>query len=211
MVQPKSGYAYWMEMSKWDYVKADFLIMESSYVYDPVIARLSYYDRSIDNNQKTLGETSVTTGVSGAMSAWKTLTFPIADMVGPQANFAMLDSARVIGFYLPQTSQAGVKYVVYMDNVRLARDESSLPPPWSPPTGISVVQKQPDMIVYPNPSKNQILLNGVKGKVSFYDTSGMKILDIRDYKEGNTINVSRLHAGLYIIETPNGIMKFIKK
>ena len=60
---------------------------------------------------------------------------------------------------------------------------------------------QRNISIYPNPTSNEISISGVEGNIDevyIYNKLGQRV--IHEMNPGNTINVSRLPKGLYIVE-----------
>jgi hypothetical protein len=62
-----------------------------------------------------------------------------------------------------------------------------------------------DDIIYPNPAENQINIS-IVGLKSIYSLSGKLLLSTNE----NVIDVSRLKAGVYFINTNEQFYKFVK-
>jgi len=81
------------------------------------------------------------------------------------------------------------------------------------PTGDGVA-KMSTITVYPNPAKNSIVIN-TNGRIEIFSMSGLLLKSIDNYTEGESINVSDLSSGSYIIricsESNTETQKLIKK
>jgi hypothetical protein len=64
-----------------------------------------------------------------------------------------------------------------------------------------------DLVVYPNPSNDKIYISGNVDDVKLFDSSGRKILAITS----NTIDISNLENGIYLMIVNNSISKSIVK
>ncbi|MDR1791853.1 MAG: T9SS type A sorting domain-containing protein [Bacteroidales bacterium] len=70
--------------------------------------------------------------------------------------------------------------------------------------------KNEQIILYPNPVQDVIRLSGVENATfSIYSADG-KLLQAGDYFSGETIDVSVLPKGFYLIKINKSILKFIK-
>ena len=73
------------------------------------------------------------------------------------------------------------------------------------------------LIVYPNPATSYIILSPINGNshVNIYDIKGRKVSELTNVQANQKIDVSRLSAGIYLVEVINGNTKsgirFIKK
>lgn len=76
-----------------------------------------------------------------------------------------------------------------------------------PGSDLSVQQSNlPTLIVYPNPTKGTITLKGIQGNAggAIFNLLGQKMLLFNDLNFQNTIDMSELPAGTYILKLENG-------
>lgn len=81
-------------------------------------------------------------------------------------------------------------------------------------SGISATPKeQPSVALYPNPVTSQLTLQGLSEKASIHIVSldGKTVVDTTTDSGKTTINISSLPAGIYLLNTQNTTLKFIKK
>nr|WP_321453532.1 GLUG motif-containing protein [uncultured Carboxylicivirga sp.] len=64
--------------------------------------------------------------------------------------------------------------------------------------------------IFPNPASDIIYINGAKGLVTIYSITGKKILT-HDLSNSNSINLSNINKGIYILNADGKNVKFIKK
>lgn len=65
--------------------------------------------------------------------------------------------------------------------------------------------------LYPNPATATITLNGISESAEIYDIMGRRVMSLKLNGDVNSIDVSTLHNGLYILRSGRTIMKFIKQ
>ena len=67
--------------------------------------------------------------------------------------------------------------------------------------------------IYPNPAKNQLYIDGEQetiNKIQIMDITGRVILNKETHSTKQTINISKLQNGVYLIKINNSIQQFIK-
>ncbi len=75
------------------------------------------------------------------------------------------------------------------------------------PTGITDVTED-SLKVYPNPASDIIFIDGAEGMVILYNISGKKVLT-HDLSNGNSIDISNLDKGIYILNVNGNNVKII--
>ncbi len=80
---------------------------------------------------------------------------------------------------------------------------------WTVTTSISF-EKNTVFKVYPNPASSIIYVDGVEGIVSIYNVSGKKVLTY-NLSNGNSIDISGLSKGIYILNVNGENKKVIKR
>lgn len=81
-------------------------------------------------------------------------------------------------------------------------------------TGVQNIVQKNNFQVFPNPSKNFILLRNIpEGEyiVSIYSISGSQIFNMKTSSILNSIDVSSLKTGMYLIKANNYVTKFTKE
>lgn len=81
-------------------------------------------------------------------------------------------------------------------------------------SGISATPKeQPSVALYPNPVTSQLTLQGLSEKAPIHIVSldGKTVVDTTADRGKTVIDVSSLPAGIYLLNTQNTTLKFIKK
>lgn len=80
---------------------------------------------------------------------------------------------------------------------------------WIP--GNSVINATTNnVVIYPNPATSYITVSGADGKAEIYDIMGRKVLTTNLNNTDNTIDISSLPQGLYLIKTETYTKKFYK-
>ena len=82
-----------------------------------------------------------------------------------------------------------------------------------PTVGIDDIQhSSPITQIYPNPATESITLSGIEPgtEVNIYDMTGRRVMNFKA-SEGTTIDISHLASGTYMVATPTGNTKFVKK
>ncbi|MGQ1948800.1 T9SS type A sorting domain-containing protein, partial [Geofilum sp. OHC36d9] len=64
--------------------------------------------------------------------------------------------------------------------------------------------------VYPNPATTVITVSGSTGVASLYSLDGTKVL-VQDLSHSNSINISALPSGLYLLSVDGVIIKVVKE
>ena len=77
-------------------------------------------------------------------------------------------------------------------------------------TGINIVSEK-SLTIYPNPVKDNLYIVSANpiGKVAIYTLTGKMVKS--EWISGNSINVSQLPQGIYLIKVGNYLEKFVKK
>jgi hypothetical protein len=86
--------------------------------------------------------------------------------------------------------------------VRLSLNES-FDSECSSPVSVVEMQKQNEIIIYPNPSKGEFFIRlpeGYRGVGKVYDYSGKLVKDFRIFKTTHELNISDLAKGMYFIQ-----------
>ncbi|MBQ3689391.1 MAG: glycoside hydrolase family 97 C-terminal domain-containing protein, partial [Bacteroidales bacterium] len=65
--------------------------------------------------------------------------------------------------------------------------------------------------IYPNPAENIIKAETLSKRISIFDISGKKVLEITNFESSREIDVSGLKSGVYIISDGKKSVKFLKK
>lgn len=130
-------------------------------------------------------------------------------------SFTGVDLTKIIGLQFDMSGVASATGTVYLDNIRLVKAGSSVI------TGIQEsVTKDNYLGVYPNPADEYIVVEGVNENKNILSLITVMAIDGRvvlteAIKETNmneqTIDISSLPAGLYLINTGTQTQKFIKK
>ncbi len=76
-------------------------------------------------------------------------------------------------------------------------------------TGINDLN-QPDLRIYPNPATDVIFLNVTAGNVEIIDNLG-RVVRRQQLKGSNTVNVSDLRPGVYLLRVNDRVQRFIKR
>ena len=84
---------------------------------------------------------------------------------------------------------------------------------YTPVDGVAVSSfNQSNINIYPNPATDQITVEGTQGAtVNIYDITGKVLLTNTMYSDRETINVSQLSAGVYIVELQDQKSKITTK
>ena len=81
-------------------------------------------------------------------------------------------------------------------------------------TGTSLLEVLPknDITLYPNPSKNYIILSNINAKtpMSIYNMNGVLVMSDIIYQD-KSINISNLSNGVYIVKVGNKEFKLVKE
>ena len=94
---------------------------------------------------------------------------------------------------------------------------TTAPPPLVARTDLPTIEASTRIILYPNPSANQITIqnsdNKMLGTISVYDMTGKLISKNRSVNSRMTIDVKKFTAGVYYIKSDNlqATMKFVKQ
>ncbi len=90
---------------------------------------------------------------------------------------------------------------LYLDDVKV-----------SFPTGIADKKPNESFTVYPNPTSDAINISGLPAgsEIQISDLSGKLLVSQRTGNDPATINISRLHQGIYILRSAYGVKKVVK-
>ena len=80
-------------------------------------------------------------------------------------------------------------------------------------TAVDNIEAVSNVKVYPNPTASALIIDGTigTGTMSIYSLNGALILSQSIHEGVNTINVSNLSNGLYLLKLPNDTFKFTKE
>ena len=80
-------------------------------------------------------------------------------------------------------------------------------------TAVENVMSQSSISVYPNPTADMLIVEGVntKEEIGIYSLNGTKVLSVLSQEGTNTINVSGLPDGVYLLKSANETFKLIKE
>lgn len=90
------------------------------------------------------------------------------------------------------------------------RDYLRLPLAISKTTPVDEVSLQQQIQLFPNPATSEIRLQ-IDGPVSIYSLTGSCLYATKSYHAGDVINVSSWTPGLYLVKTPLGTIRFLKR
>ena len=77
----------------------------------------------------------------------------------------------------------------------------------SNPTALENITSQ-DIVVYPNPTQNVLLINGIEAQdLRVFDLQGRLLKT----ENGTQVNVSNLAEGTYLLQVGTQVVRFIKK
>ena len=68
--------------------------------------------------------------------------------------------------------------------------------------GIDDVQKQTEVVVHPNPAKNQLNFSNISGEGIIYDLTGKKVSQFT-LNNGGALDIAHLNVGLFIVKITN--------
>ena len=96
------------------------------------------------------------------------------------------------------TKLSGVRTITFKDNAF---------------TAVEDVVVQPSISVYPNPTADMLIVEGVSSKeeIAIYSVNGTKVLSTQSQEGTNTINVSGLPNGVYFLKHSTETFKLIKE
>ena len=80
-------------------------------------------------------------------------------------------------------------------------------------TAIEDVSTPSTIRVYPNPTADMLIIDGVTAKqeIAIYSLNGAKVLSTQSQEGTNTIQVSELPNGVYLLKLANETFKLIKE
>ena len=80
-------------------------------------------------------------------------------------------------------------------------------------TAVENVISQSSISVYPNPTADMLIIEGVSSKeeIGIYSVNGTKVLSVQSQEGINTINVSGLPNGVYLLKYSSETFKLIKE
>ena len=80
-------------------------------------------------------------------------------------------------------------------------------------TAVENVISQSSISVYPNPTADMLIVEGVSSKeeIGIYSVNGTKVLSVQSQEGINTINVSGLLNGVYLLKYSSETFKLIKE
>ena len=80
-------------------------------------------------------------------------------------------------------------------------------------TAIEDVTTPSTIRVYPNPTADMLIIDGVKAKqeIAIYSLNGAKVLSTQSQEGTNTLHVSDLPNGVYLLKLANETFKLIKE
>lgn len=80
-------------------------------------------------------------------------------------------------------------------------------------TAVENVISQSSISVYPNPTADMLIVEGVSSKeeIGIYSVNGTKVLSVQSQEGINTINVSGLPNGVYLLKYSSETFKLIKE
>ena len=76
-------------------------------------------------------------------------------------------------------------------------------------SGTDVVNKQSSIHVYPNPATDVLYINDYFGSATIYSVTGAVVMEVENVNE--SINISNLSSGVYLIQTEDVTTKFVVK
>jgi hypothetical protein len=140
-----------------------------------------------------LGKFSTYSSVSGYTRCEVPITYYTADIP---------DSAGILfqcgnGF----TTQTGGSELL-VDDVKLEYT----------PTAIHHVSPKAEFTIYPNPAASTLRIDGIEGSctVTLYDMPGQEILTMQLTGNANSMDISHLPAGTYLVKVSNGKLPAVK-
>ena len=81
------------------------------------------------------------------------------------------------------------------------------------PTGLENLKPESPIFVFPNPVKTSLTVTGIAKdlKINLLDLSGVLLQSIPAQENSTNIDVSSLQQGVYILQTGDKVVKFIKQ
>jgi hypothetical protein len=129
------------------------------------------------------------------------------DIVNTLQKFSFSDDnllVDLIGGSVKTYNLAGVRKISFVTDGSIDVPTAITDPELSSAQGISL---------YPNPAENMLYLKNLPEGISLcsiYTAAGILVLSVQTSGEGNSINISNLPKGLYLIRINNQALKFIK-
>ncbi len=93
-------------------------------------------------------------------------------------------------------------------NITIQSDESDSNFSIVDPNGI-LDHTEDGIIIYPNPSNDNISICGYEGKISILNSLGLEILELNIYSN-EAIDISALASGCYVVRMNGNVLRFIK-
>lgn len=134
------------------------------------------------------------------------VTITVERLTGDKQQIGHIRSIRFLPANSIQcTSTQGI--VEEVSQVRtITFDDSSL-------TAVEDIQSQPSVCVYPNPTSSALIVDNVQPntEMTIYTIGGQTVMSQWATDGTNTINVSHLPDGIYLLQLSNDTFKFIKQ
>jgi uncharacterized repeat protein (TIGR02543 family) len=110
------------------------------------------------------------------------------------------------------TSQDGSGDTYTNTTVYESTDNITLYAQWSSTTGSNNIVTIP-LQIYPNPAKEIITINGIQDgeTITIIDLSGHIVIQVLPVTSQQTVNISELLQGEYLIQVGDKTAKFVKK
>lgn len=80
------------------------------------------------------------------------------------------------------------------------------------PTNDETISTKPQIIIYPNPTENTLIINGTNENdiIRIYSMDGNLLFQENSNTTKRTLNVNELSSGTYLLQVGINIVKFIK-
>ncbi len=180
---------YW-DLSVWEKVNIDVYV--EGYTLDQY--KIALYDA----NGEITGASIENWGVAGAADEWNRIGMDLTTAI-QNGNLTADTKVKKIVFFLNGGNTN--KMNIYVDNIKFTRTKA--------PTAVKEIEAE-TVRIYPNPTADNIRLDGVQGNVSIYTLSGVEVYKTADYA-GEDIQLNLLTPGLYVVKAGNVCAKFTKK
>lgn len=180
---------YW-DLSVWEKVNIDVYV--EGYALDQY--KIALYDA----NGEITGASIETWDVAGAADEWNRISMDLTTAIQNGNLTADTKVKKMVFFFNGGNTN---KMNIYVDNVKFTRTKA--------PTAVKEVEAE-TVRIYPNPTADNIRLDGVQGNVSIYTLSGVEVYKTADYA-GEDIQLNHLTPGLYVVKAGNVCAKFTKK
>lgn len=180
---------YW-DLSVWEKVNIDVYV--EGYTLDQY--KIALYDA----NGEITGVSIENWGVAGAADEWNRISMDLTTAIQNGNLTADTKVKKMVFFFNGGNTN---KMNIYVDNIKFTRTKA--------PTAVKEIEAE-TVRIYPNPTADNIRLDGVQGNVSIYTLSGVEVYKTADYA-GEDIQLNHLTPGLYVVKAGNVCAKFTKK